>query len=192
AGALNAIVRTEATLRIPAGATGFAAGAEIRATRVAGAAFSAATTIISGLRSPATDALLELHHDEASRGLVQWTESGLHDASQALATGLCHAVALAQDHGADSRPADPIAALVAHIGEVTVIEIARTGSTREVLAIPAPAFDNQPIAVLRAVLRSTAFRRRLLGCDGYSGRSAGRETWHGPDAQRTKGRCATR
>ncbi|MGH3673960.1 MAG: molybdopterin-binding protein, partial [Pseudonocardiaceae bacterium] len=117
AGALNAIARTEATLRIPAGATGFAAGAEIRATRVAGAAFSAATTIISGLRSPATDTLLELHHDEASRGLVQWTEFSLQDASQALATGLCHAVALAQDHGADSRPADPIAALVAHIGE---------------------------------------------------------------------------
>jgi putative molybdopterin biosynthesis protein len=190
AGALHTMVQTEAVLRIPAGVNGFAAGVEIRPIPIAGAAFGAVTTIISGLRSPATDALLELRHDEVPRGSVHWIEFGVPDATDALATGLCHAVALALDHGANA--ADSIAALVARVGEVTVIEIARTGSTSEVLVVPAPAFDSEPIAVLRAVLRSTAFRRRLLGCDGYSGRSAGRETWHGADAQRTEWRCATR
>ncbi len=154
---------------------GFAAGAAVRPVPVAGAAFAAATTIISGLRSPATDALLELRHDEVPRGSVQWTESGVQDASEALATGLCHAVALEQDHGAGGGAADAIAALVARVGEVTVIEIARTASTSEVLIVPDPAFDSPPIAALRAVLRSTAFQRRLLRYGGYSGR----ETWHG-------------
>ena len=192
AGSLNAMVQTEAMLRIPAGTKGVAAGTEIRAIPVAGAAFAAATTIISGLRSPATDALLELRHNDVPRGSVHWAESSMQDASEALATGLCHAVALAQDHSADGGAADPIAALVARIGEITVIEIARTGSTSEVLVVPAPALDSQPIAALRAVLRSTAFQRQLLGCDGYSGCSAGRETWHGPDALRTEWQCARR
>jgi molybdopterin molybdotransferase/putative molybdopterin biosynthesis protein len=186
AGALNVIVQTEAVLRIPVGVTGFAAGAEVQPVSVAGAAFGAATTIISGLRSPATDALLQLRRHEMPRGSVQWTESGVRDASQALATGLCHAAALALDRGADGGAADPIAALVARIGEVTVVEVARMDSTREVLVLPAPAFDSPPIVALRTVLRSTAFRRRLLGCDGYSGRNAGRETWHGPDARPTE------
>lgn len=192
AGALNTMVHTEAVLRIPAGVNGFAAGVEIRPIPVAGAAFGAATTIVSGLRSPATDALLQLRYDEVPRGSVQWTEFGVQDASDALATGLCHAVALAVDHGTGGGAADPISGLVARVGEVTVIEIARTGSTSEVLVVPAPAFDSEPITALRAVLRSTAFRRQLLGCDGYSGRNAGRETWHGPHAQRTEWRCATR
>ncbi|MDQ4092446.1 MAG: molybdopterin-binding protein [Actinomycetota bacterium] len=192
AGALHTMVQTEAVLRIPAGANGFAAGVDIRPVPVADAAFGAVTTIVSGLRSPATDVLLELRHDEVPRGSMHWTELGVQDASDALVIGLCHAIALALDHGAGGGAADSIAALVARVGEVTVIEIARTGSTSEVLVVPAPAFDSQPIAALRAVLRSTAFRRRLLGCDGYSGRSAGRETWHGADAQRREWRCATR
>jgi putative molybdopterin biosynthesis protein len=186
AGALNAIVQTEAVLRIPVGATGFAAGAEVRPVPVAGAAFGTQTTIISGLRSPATDALLELRHREIPRGSVQWTESGVRDASEAMAIGLCHAAALVLDQGTEGSAADPIAALVARVGAVTVLEIAQTGSTSEVLVAPAPTFDLPPIVALRTVLRSTAFRRRLLGCDGYSGRSAGRETWHGPDARRTE------
>lgn len=187
AGALNAIVQTEAVLRIPVGATGFAAGAEVCPVPVAGAAFGAETTIISGLRSPATDALLELRRREIPPGSVQWTECGSRDASDALATGLCHAAALALDQGAEGdAAADPIAALVARVGEVTVLEVARTGSTSEVLVLPTPAFDSSPIVALRTVLRSRAFRCRLLGCDGYSGRSAGRETWHGPDARRTE------
>jgi putative molybdopterin biosynthesis protein len=192
AGALNTIVQTEAVLRIPVGVNGFAAGAEVRPVPVAGAAFGTATTIISGLRSPATDALLELCYDEVPRGSVQWNEFGVQDASEALATGLCHAAALTQDHGASGGAADPIAALVARIGEVTVIEIARTGSTSEVLVVPAPAFDSQSIAALRAVLRSKAFQSRLFRHGGYSGRSAGRETWHGPDVGQTEPQCATR
>ena len=48
--ALNAIVQTEAVLRIPVGSKGFAAGAEVRLVPVAGAGFGGATTIISGLR----------------------------------------------------------------------------------------------------------------------------------------------
>jgi MoeA-like protein len=183
AGALNSIVQTEAVLRIPVGATGFAAGAEVRPVPVAGAAFGTETTIISGLRSPATDALLELRRHEIPGGSVQWTESGVWDASEALATGLCHAAALALDRGAEGGAADPIAALVARLGEVAVLEVARTGSTSEVLVAPAPAFDSPPIVALRTVLCSTAFQCRLLECDGYSGRSAGRETWHRPDVR---------
>jgi hypothetical protein len=49
AGARNTIVQTEAVLRI--GTNGFAVGAEVRPVPVAVAAFGAATTIISGLRS---------------------------------------------------------------------------------------------------------------------------------------------
>ncbi len=48
AGALNAIVQTEAILRIPVGTTGFPAGAQVRPVPVAGAGFVAATTIVSG------------------------------------------------------------------------------------------------------------------------------------------------
>ncbi|HZE00604.1 MAG TPA: molybdopterin-binding protein [Pseudonocardiaceae bacterium] len=186
AGALNAIVQTEAVLRIPVGSTGFAAGAEVRPIPIMGAAFSAETTIISGVNSPATDALLEMRRREIPPGSVQWTESGVREASEALSTGLCHAAALALDRCVVGTAADPISALVTRIGDITVLEVARTASTSEALVLPAQAFDSPPIVALRTVLRSTAFRCRLLRCDGYSGRSAGRETWHGPHARRTE------
>jgi hypothetical protein len=165
AGALNALVQTEAMLRIPIGTAGFATGAEVRAVPIVGAAFPAMTTMISGLRSPATDVLVELCHHGIARGSVHWTESGARDACEALATGLCHGAALALDHGAE---ADPIAALIARVGAVTVLEIARTSSTSEVLVLPGRVFDSPPIVALRTVLRSPDFRCRLLGCDGYS------------------------
>ncbi|MBV9650787.1 MAG: hypothetical protein JO296_11685 [Pseudonocardiales bacterium] len=158
AGALNAIVQTEAILRIPVGTTGLPAGAEVRPVPVAGAAFAVSTTIISGLRSPATDALVELCRDEVSRGSVHWSEASVHDASEALATGLCHAVTLVQHRGA-SGAADPVAALAARIGELRVMEIARTTSTDEILVVPAFAYDTEPIVALRAVLHSPAFQR---------------------------------
>jgi putative molybdopterin biosynthesis protein len=184
AGALNAIVQTEAVLRIPVGASGFAAGTQVRAVPVAGAPFGAATTIISGLRSPATDTLLELRHHEVPRGAIQWTESGAGDASEALTTGLCHAASLALHPGADVDAAAAIAAIVARAGEVTVLEVARRGRTREVIVVLAPNVDSPPIVALRTILRSAAFGRQLRRCDGYTGRSAGRETWHRPDARR--------
>jgi len=92
---------------------------------------------------------------------------------------LCHAVAPTQDPSADGGTADPITALAERIGELTVIEIARSGSTNAVPMVPAPASYTQPSAALRAVLRSTAFLRRLLGYRGYSAHIAGRQTWHG-------------
>jgi putative molybdopterin biosynthesis protein len=165
AGALSMIVQTEAMLRIPVGATGFAAGAEVWPVPVTGAAFGTATAIISGLRSPATDALLALLHHEVPRGSVHWIESGARDAEEALATGLCHAAALALHRGADAGAADPTGV---RADEVTVVDIARIGSTREVLVVPAPAWDSPQIVAVRTALRSTAFRSRLLGCDGYS------------------------
>jgi putative molybdopterin biosynthesis protein len=163
AGALNTMIQTEAILRIPVGTTGFPAGAEVRPVPVAGAAFAAATTIITGLCSPATDALLELRHDQLPQGSLHWTEVSVQDASDALATGLCHAVTLAQHHSAGGDTADPIVALTERIGELTIIEIARTSSANEVLVVPALASHTQPIAALRAVLRSTAFQHRLHG-----------------------------
>jgi putative molybdopterin biosynthesis protein len=181
AGALNSIVRTEAILRIPVGTTCLPAGAEVRPVPVAGAAFAASTTIISGLRSPATEALLESSRDEASRASLHWALASVQDASEALATGLCHAVALAQQRGAGGGAADPIAALAGRIGELHVMQIARTASTDEVLVVPASAFDTEPIAALRAVLHSPAFERRLLECGGYSSRNSNpdMETYRG-------------
>ena len=156
AGALNAIVLTEAILRIPVGTTGLPAGADVRPVPVAGAAFAASTTIISGVRSPATEALLELRRDEVPQGSLHWSEASVHDASEALATGLCHAVALVQHRGA-SGAADPVAALAGRIGELRVMEIARTTATNEVLVVPEFIFDTEPIAALRAVLHSPVF-----------------------------------
>ncbi|HZS22943.1 MAG TPA: molybdopterin-binding protein [Pseudonocardiaceae bacterium] len=181
AGALNSIVQTEAILRIPAGTTGLPAGAEVRPVPVAGAAFAASTTIISGLRSPATDALLEIHRDEVSQGSLHWSEASVHDAGEALASGLCHAVALVQHQGAGGGVADPIAVLAGRIGELRVMEIARTASTGEVLVVPAFAFDTKPIATLRAVLHSPAFQRKLLECGGYRAHRASpdMETYRG-------------
>jgi putative molybdopterin biosynthesis protein len=186
AGALNAIVQTEAILRIPVGTTGFPAGAQVRPVPVAGAGFVAATTIISGLRSPATETLLELRQDQLPCGSLHCTQASVHDASEALATGLCHAVALAQPHGAGVAPADAVAALVKRIGALAAIEIARTDTTHELLVMPAAAIDTEPIAALRAVLRSPAFQHSLLRFDNYSARCAGQETRHGPDAQQAE------
>jgi hypothetical protein len=145
AGALNAIVQTEATLRVPVGTTCLPAGAQVQPVPVAGAAFAGSTTIISGLRSPATDALVELRCDEVARGSLQWTEVSVQEASEALATGLCHGVALAQHRGTNGDAADPIAALEDRIGELAIIEIARTASANEVLVVPAFAVDTEPI-----------------------------------------------
>jgi putative molybdopterin biosynthesis protein len=172
AGALNAIVQTEAILRIPIGTTCLPAGAQVQPTPVAGAAFAATTTIISGLRSPATDALVELRCNEVPRGSLQWTEASVHEASEALATGLCHAMALAHQRGGNGA-ADPVAALGDRIGELATIEIARTASANELLVVPAFAVDTEPIAALRAVLRSPAFQRKILECGGYAAYTAG-------------------
>lgn len=183
AGALNAIVQTEAILHIAVGTTGYPAGTEVRPVLVAGAACVGATTIISGLRSPATEALLELHRDQLHRGSLHWTQASVHDAGEALATGLCHAVVLAQHRGAGGGAADPVAALVERIGELATIEIARTDTTHELLVVPALAIDTEPIAALRAVLRSPAFQRSLLELPDYSARCAGQETRHEAAAQ---------
>jgi hypothetical protein len=172
AGALNAIVQTEGILRIPIGTTCLPAGAQVQLTPVAGAAFAATTTIISGLRSPATDALVELRCDEVSRGSLQWTEASVQEASEALATGLCHAMALAQQRGGNGA-ADPVATLGDRIGELATIQIARTASANELLVVPAFAVDTEPIAALRAVLRSPAFQRKILECGGYAAYTAG-------------------
>lgn len=183
AGAVNAMVRTEAILRIPQGQIGFAAGTEVRPVPVEGAAFRAATLLVSGLSSPATEALLDLDQEGPSpHGSVQWTETDADEAGGALMSGLCHAIALRLERE-DGRGAGVIAAMVEGAGDVTVLEIARTGSVSEVLVVPAGSFDSPPIVALRTVLRSTEFRRRLLRSAGYSGRSAGRETWHGPAAR---------
>jgi MoeA C-terminal region (domain IV) len=186
AGALNAIVQTEAILRIAVGTTGFSAGAEVRPVPVAGAACVAATTIISGLRSPATEALLELRHEQLPRGSLHRTQASVRDTGDALATGLCHAVVVAQHRGGGGGAADPVAALVERIGALTTIEIARTDRIHELLTVPALAIDTEPIAALRAVLRSPAFRRSLLGLHKYSTRCAGQETRHEPAAQQAE------
>lgn len=182
AGALNTLTQTEAVLRIPLGATGFAAGTEVKPVLVTGAAASTATTIISGMRSPATEVLLELRRHELTRGSVQWIESNASDASETLASGLCHVAALVLGQRAEGgviedRAADPIAGLVARVGAVRVLEIARTSSSREVLVLPVAAWDSPPVVGLRTVLSSMAFHRRLLDCDGYSTRNAPPETW---------------
>jgi putative molybdopterin biosynthesis protein len=178
AGALNAIIRTEAVLRIPAGRSGFAAGAEVCPVPVPGAAFAATTTLVSGVTSPATLALLT-PEEGLGDGTVQWTETGAEEAGDTLVNGLCHAAAIRLERGANDPDAGVIAAIAARAGDVTVLEIAHTDSTVEVLVVPAAAFDSPPIVALRTVLCSKVFRRALLECAGYSGRNAGRETIHG-------------
>jgi putative molybdopterin biosynthesis protein len=153
AGALSSMVHTEALLRIPIGTTGFAAGAQVRVVPVAGAAFEAATTIVSGLHSPATAALAERCRHELPHRLVQWIESSVQDASEALATGLCHAAALALDEASGATVTDPLAALTATAGDLAVLDIARTGSAREVLVLPALTWSSSTITELRTVLR---------------------------------------
>ena len=152
AGALSSMVHTEALLRIPIGTTGFAAGEQVRLVPVAGAACEAATTIVSGLRSPAMDALIEQCHHELPHWLVQWIECSAREASEALATGLCHAAALALDDAGSATAADPLAAIAAQVGDLAVLDIARAGSTREVLVVPALAGDNPAITMLRTLI----------------------------------------
>lgn len=177
AGALHTLAQTEAVLRVPVGATGFAAGTEVTPVLVTGAAFGTVTTIINGMRSPATEVLLELRRHELARGSVQWIESSMQDASEALASGLCHAAALEVGQGVEGSPADPVPGLVARAGAVRVLELACTSSSREVLVLPAAAWDSPPIVGLRKVLIGAVFQRRILRCDGYSGRNAGQEAW---------------
>jgi hypothetical protein len=89
---------------------------------------------------------------------VQWIESSVQDASEALATGLCHAAALALDDAGSATGAgnaaapDPLAAIAAQVGDLAVRDIARVGSTREVLVVPALAGDNPAIAMLRTLI----------------------------------------
>lgn len=179
AGALHTLAQTEAVLRIPVGATGFTAGTEVKPVLVAGAAFGTSTLIISGVRTPATDILLELSRHELARGSVQWIESSVADAIEALASGLCQAGALvlslglASDQGVEGSAPEPLAGLAARIGGLSVLEVSRTSSSREVLVLPASAWDSPPVRGLRTVLSSMAFQSRLLGCDGYSDRNVG-------------------
>jgi hypothetical protein len=157
AGTLNALTQAEAVLRIPIGVSGFAAGTEVRPVLVAGAAFGSETTIISGVRSPAIEVLLELLRHELARGSVQWVESSVTEASEALARGLCHTAALTLGQGAEVGAADPIAGLAARVGALKVLEIARTSSSRDVLVLPSPVWDSPPIVGLRMVLSSPAY-----------------------------------
>jgi hypothetical protein len=76
-----------------------------------------------------------------------------------------------------------VTALVERIGELATIEIARTDTTHELLVVPALAIDTEPIAALRAVLRSPAFQRSLRGLHDYFARCAGQETRQEPPAQ---------
>ena len=178
AGAMDSMVRTEATLRIPIGRSGFAAGADVRPIPVPGAAFRTGTILVNGLISQATAELVALTGEH--RETVHWTESDPLDAAAALLDGLCHAAAVRLEARVDVRDYDAVAAIVTYAGEVTVLEIARTASAREVLVVPGAAFDSPPITALRTVLRSEAFRRGLVRCHGYSGWGAGHETWQGP------------
>ncbi|HEX3825900.1 MAG TPA: molybdopterin-binding protein [Sporichthyaceae bacterium] len=181
AGALDAIIRAEAVVRVPVGHRGFPAGACVWPVPVAGAVFGAGTTLVSGLESPATAALLAAdglgrHGD----GTVQWTGTDPDAATDALVGGLCHAAALQLATGEHSPGPDVLAGIVARAGEMTVLEIARTDVAVEVLVVPVVAFDSPAVVRLRTGLRSAAFRRALLECADYSGRNAGRETIHGP------------
>ncbi len=155
AGALTSMIQTEALLRLPIGTVGVAAGAEVQAVPIVGAAFDAATTIVSGPRSPVVETFLARYRQELADGVVQWISSDALEASEALATGLCHAAALSLDDAVTSSAADPFAALAARLGNLAILDIARTGSTKEVLVLPAKAWDSPPIMVLRAALSPT-------------------------------------
>jgi putative molybdopterin biosynthesis protein len=182
AGALNTIVQTEAILRIPAGNTGYPAGAIVRPVAVEGAAFAAGTTIVTGLRSPATDALADLLGADLPVAAVHWQSVGEHLAVGALADGLCHAAAILVNV-AGGLPDEQLAAgIVERLGPITLLEVARVGTQAEMLAVPAVAFDSRAVERLRTALSSMAYRRALRQLSGYSGRGAGHETWHGPAA----------
>lgn len=182
AGALNTLVQTEAILRIPAGDTGYPAGATVRPVPVEGAAFATGTTIVTGLRSPATDALADLLGADLPVAAVHWHTLGEHSAVEALADGLCHAAAVLVDV-AGALPDEHLAAgLVERLGPITLLELARVGAQAEMLVVPAAAFDSRAVEQLRTALSSMGYRRALRRLPGYSGRGAGHETWHGPAA----------
>ena len=180
AGALNTLVQTEAILRIPAGDTGYPAGATVRPVPVEGAAFAAGTTIVTGLRSPATDALADLLGAELPVAAVAWRTLGEHPAVEALADGLCHAAAILVDVAGGFPDEQLAAGLVERLGPITLLEVGRVGAQAEMLAVPAAAFDSRAVERLRTVLSSMGYRRALRQLPGYSGRGAGQETWHGP------------
>jgi len=203
AGALNTLVQTEAVLRIPAGEAGYPAGTTVRPVPVDGAAFAAGTTIVTGLRSPATDALIDLLGADRPVAAVHWQPTGETAAVEALADGLCHAAAVRIDLAGERPDERAAATLVERLGPITLLELAHVAGQAEVLVIPAAAFDSGAIADLRTVPRSMDYRRALRELPGYTGRGAGHETWHGPAADLEKvnsdsaladgaTRCATR
>ena len=180
AGALNTLAQTEAILRIPAGDTGYPAGATVRPVPAEGAAFAAGTTIVAGLRSPATDALADLLGADLPVAAVAWRTLGEHPAVEALADGLCHAAAILVDVAGGFPDEQLTAGLVECLGPITLLEVGRVGAHAEMLAVPAASFDSRAVERLRTVLSSIAYRRALRQLPGYSGRGAGHETWHGP------------
>jgi putative molybdopterin biosynthesis protein len=180
AGALNTLVQTEAILRIPAGDTGYPAGTTVRPVPVEGAAFAAGTIIVTGLRSPATDALADLLGADLPVAAVHWQTVGEHSAVEALSEGLCHAAAIRVDVAGGLPDEQFAAGLVERLGPITLLEVARVGTQAEMLAVPAAAFDSSAVERLRTVLSSMGYRRALRQLPGYSGRGTGHETWHGP------------
>jgi putative molybdopterin biosynthesis protein len=202
-GALSTMAQTEAMLRIPAGTAGIASGTTVRAVPVDGAAFGAGTTLVAGSPTPATNALTELHRADLAACVLHWSDLPSEDALDALASGLCHAAALALPVSSTRPAEESTAALAARLGPITVLEIARNRDLVEVLVVPAVAFDSRPAEGLRSTLNSMTFRQRLRHCSGYTSRSTGRETWHGPSADGSDAsgsdttgngaaRCATR
>jgi putative molybdopterin biosynthesis protein len=180
AGALTTLVQTEAILRIPAGTSGYPAGTTVRPVPVDGAAFAAGTTIVTGLRSPATDTFIELLRADLPGSAVHWQSCAADDAVGALADGLCHAAAVTIDSVAGRPDEQLAAALVDRLGPITLLELARVGAQAEVLVVPAAAFDSVPVEELRTALSSMAYRRALHEVPAYTGRNAGHETWYGP------------
>jgi putative molybdopterin biosynthesis protein len=202
-GALSTMAQAEAMLRIPAGTAGIASGTTVRAVPVAGAAFGAGTTLIAGSPTPATNALAELHRADLAACVLRWSDLSPEEALDALASGLCHAAALALPVSSTHPAEESMAALAARLGPITVLEIARNRDLVEVLVVPAGAFDSRPVEGLRSTLNAMTFRQRLRDCSGYTSRSTGRETWHGPSTERAEkpgsdtsgngaARCATR
>ena len=179
AGALNTLVQTEAILCIPAGDAGYPAGTTVRPVPVEGAVFAAGTTIVNGFRSPATDAFVELLGADLPVSAVHWHSCSEHSAVAALADGLCHAAAVMIDVVGGQPDGRKAAALVEHLGPLTLLEVARIGAQAEMLVVPAAAFDSRVIEELRTVLNSMGYRRVLRKVPGYTGRNAGHQTWHG-------------
>jgi putative molybdopterin biosynthesis protein len=180
AGALTTLVQTEAVLRIPAGTNGYPAGTTVRPVPVDGAAFAAGTTIVTGLRSPATDTLVAHLSADLPASAVHWQNCTADAAVEALADGLCHAAAVTIDSVAGRPDEQMAAALAGRLGPITLLELARIGAQTEVLVVPAAAFDSIPVEELRTALSSMGYRRALHEVPAYTGRNAGHETWHGP------------